>query len=147
MIATGHLNGKVTLWSQTDKICEVSAHSESCMGLALSPDGRFVTSIGKDGSLAIIDVHMPQTGPVHVLTGFKALSTETSPAVSPDSRIVAVCGSESIVAWEILSGSSIAPIQSKALGVCWAHGQSATSNSNHQLLSVHEDGVVKWWAY
>jgi len=116
------------------------------MGVSMSPDGRCITSIGRDGTVAIIDVHMAQAGPVHVLSGFRPLSTETTPCVSPDSRMVAICGAEFVTAWEIITGTRIDQLPIKAVDLCWANGPSATSIFNYQLISAHENGVVKWWS-
>ena len=145
VIVSCHQNGKVIVWSLNEKICEVDAHSDSCLGVALSPDGRFITSVGKEDTVAVIDVHMAQAGPVHRLTGFKALTTDGPPAVSRDSKIVSVCGNGAIYSWDMLLGSLLGSMATDAVGLAWAGESLGVPESNQHLVSSHSNGTVKWW--
>lgn len=144
MMVTCHLNGKVTVWSLQEKICEVDAHSDTCMGVSLSPDGRFITSVGKDDTVAVIDIHMAQCGPIHRLTGFKALAIDTSPSGSSDSKIVSVCGSNGINHWDLILGTPLGVTGTDPLGLVWTSTQTSDP-SNSNAISIHANGVVKWW--
>jgi WD40 repeat protein len=146
MMVTAHLNGKVSVWSMQDKICEIDAHSDTCLGVSISPDGRFITSIGKDDTVAIIDIHMAQTGPIHTLTGFKALAVETNPACSRDSRIVSVSGAKGIYSWDLILGTPLGLIHTDCVGVAWVPGPVAETKQSQQLVSIHANGTVKWWS-
>ena len=146
MMVTAHLNGKVTVWSLQDKICEIDAHSDTCLGISLSPDGRFITSVGKDDTLAVIDIHMAQCGPIHKLTGFKALAAETAPACSLDSRIVSVASAKGICSWDLVLGTPLGLIPSDCQGLVWTAGPAQESSTSQQLVSIHSNGTVKWWS-
>jgi hypothetical protein len=146
MIVTCHLNGKISVWSPHDKICEVEAHTDTCLGVSLSPDGRYITSVAKDNTVAVIDLHMAQTGPIHKLKGFSVLSTDTVPACSLDSRIVSVAGAKGIYSWDLLIGNPLGVIATEALGVAWVSGNSHSSEASSHLVSIHGTGCVKWWA-
>ena len=144
MIITSHQNGRIILWSLNERICEIPAHTDSALGLAVSPDGRFIVSIGKDDSLVVVDIHMAQAGPVHRIEGFNAL--ENSPSVSPDSRIVSVCSKGGIQSWDLLLGTLIGSVTTDALCLAWtAASPNATNGVNQQVITAHPDGVVKWW--
>lgn len=146
MMVTCHLNGKLIVWSQTDKICEVDAHTDACLGLALSPDGRFITSVGKDDTVAVVDIHMAQSGPIHTLTGFKALSVDTAPSVSMDSRIVSVCTGAGMQSWDLLLGTSLGLAHTDATALAWVNGTPSENGPTQQIVTVHPDGVIKWWS-
>ena len=146
MFVTGHLNGKVTIWSQHDKICEVEAHTDSCLGVSISPDGRFITSIGKDDTCAIIDIHMAQSGPLHKLKGFKALSTDAPPSVSMDSKILTVCANGGLYSWDLFVGSPIGSIATDAVCLSWSAGNFSPEGMTQQVITAHENGTVKWWS-
>ena len=142
LIVTGHLNGKIALWTQSDKVCELSAHTESSMGVALSADGRYVSSLGKDGSVCIFDVNMAQAGPLHTLRGFNSPSTDSAPAFSPDSRMVAACTAGAVSIWDCISGRPLKQLQSDASGVCWVYDKFSRESI---LVTSHALGVIKWW--
>ena len=145
MMVTCHLNGKVTVWSMQDKICEVDAHTDTCLGVSLSPDGRFITSVGKDDTVAIIDIHMAQCGPIHKLTGFKALAVDTTPSCSADSKIVSVCGSNGMNHWDLVLGNPIGVTGTDPLGLVWTSTHNSDP-SNSNAISIHSNGIVKWWS-
>jgi hypothetical protein len=141
MIVTCHLNGKISVWSMQDRVCEVDAHQDTCLGVSLSPDGRFIISVGKDDTVSVIDLHMAQSGPIHKLKGFKALTSDTTPSCSTDSRIVSVSGTDGIFSWDLILGSSLDKVKTDAVGVVWTGGGTA-----NQLVSIHQHGIVKWWS-
>ena len=146
MMVTCHLNGKLTVWSQTDKICEVDAHTDACLGLALSPDGRFITSVGKDDTVAIVDIHMAQSGPIHTLSGFKALLVDTAPTVSMDSRLISVCTSGGIQSWDLLVGTNLGCVHTDATALTWVSGNPTEAGPTQQIVTVHPNSVIKWWS-
>lgn len=145
MIVTCHLNGKIAVWSMQEKICEIDAHQDTCLGVSLSPDGRFITSVGKDDSVSVIDLHMAQTGPIHKLKGFKALATDNAPSCSLDSRIVSVSAGNGIHSWDLILGSPLSVIHTDAIGLTWTLGSPAESKPTNQIVSIHKQGIVKWW--
>ena len=142
LIVTGHLNGKISLWTQSDKICELNAHTDSSLGVAISPDSRYVSSLGKDGSLCVFDVNMAHAGPLHTIRGLSQPTTESAPSFSPDSRMVAACTGPAVQIWDCISGKAVSQIQSDAHGVCWMYDKF-TSRST--LITCHAPGVIKWW--
>ena len=142
-----HLNGKVIVWSQHEKICEVEAHTDACLGVSLSPDGRFITSVGRDDVCSIIDIHMAQSGPIHKLKGFKALSIDAPPSVSMDSKFVSVCASGGIYSWDMFLGTPIGSVATDATCLTWVSSHSVSDcGYSQQLISTHENGTVKWWS-
>ena len=145
MIVTCHLNGKLIVWSQTDKICEIDAHADACLGVCLSPDGRFISSLGKDDVCSVIDIHMAQSGPIHMLRGFKGLPIDAPPAISVDSKIVSLCANSGIHSWDLLLGSPLGSVPTDALALAWAPGCIGSESISQQVVTAHENGVVKWW--
>ena len=145
LLVTCHLNGKLIVWSQTDKICEIDAHADACLGVSISPDGRFITSVGKDDVCAVVDIHMAQSGPVHMLRGFKGLPTDAPPAVSMDSKIVSLCCDSGIHSWDLLLGSSLGSVQTDAVALTWAPGCIGGAGISQQVVTSHQNGAVKWW--
>ena len=146
MLVTCHLNGKLIVWSQTERICEIDAHADACLGLALSPDGRFITSVGKDDVCAVVDIHMAQSGPIHMLRGFRGLPTDGPPAVSLDSKIVSVCAHSGIHSWDLLLGSPLGDVPTDAAYLTWAPGCIGGQGVSEQVVTAHESGVIKWWS-
>ena len=145
IVATCHQNGGICIWSMSEKICQLdNVHSDSSLGLAISRDGRFLVSLGKDNTLAIIDIHMAQAGPVHRVKGFTALTTDNAPSVSPDSRLVSVCSDIGIQSWDILLASQFEPVHTDALAMTWASVETGNDHSQ-QIISAHPKGIVKWW--
>jgi WD40 repeat protein len=138
LIVTGHLNGKISIWTQSDKVCEVSAHSESCVGLALSSDARYIASLGKDGSLALIDMNMANAGPLYTLRGFSLPTVDTNPVFSPDTRMVAACTNGSVCIWDCITGKPLTQLETDAFGLCWLYSRST-------LVTCSPSGQLKWW--
>ena len=141
-IVTGHLNGQISIWTQSDKVCEVAAHSESSIGVAMSPDGRYVASLGKDGTLAIFDLNMAHAGPVHTLRGFNPPVLESAPSFSDDSRMIAACTENSVLIWDCISGKSISQLQSECRGLCWVYNNSTGRNT---LVTSYASPELRWW--
>lgn len=145
IIVSGHQNGNLLIWSQCEKLCEIQqVHSDTCLGIAVSADGRFLVSIGKDNSIAIIDIHMASAGPVHNITGIIFNGTETQPAISPDSKIVSACTKTGIQSWDILLGKHISSVPSDAIALAWSACTDQT-DIVQQVITTHADGIVKWW--
>ena len=146
MFVTCHLNGKIIVWSLTDKICEVEAHTDACLGVTISPDGRFIASVGKDDTCAVIDIHMAQSGPIHKLRGFKAGSIDSAPSVSVDSKIISVCGSSAIHSWDLHLGTVLGSVATDATCLSWARANNSADSYGQQVITAHENSVIKWWS-
>jgi predicted nucleic acid-binding Zn-ribbon protein len=145
MMVTCHLNGRITVWSMNDKICELEGHTDTCLGVSISPDGRFITSVGKDDTVTVTDIHMAQSGPIHTLKGFKPVPVDTSPACSLDSKIVSVSATDGIHHWDLVLGQHLGVSSCDPLGVVWTAPPSLEPNQS-TLVSIHANGTVKWWS-
>jgi hypothetical protein len=144
LVVSSHQNGDLCVWSQTQKLGQLPAHSETCLGVEFSADGRYILSCGADNLLKVYDIKMTQNGPVHSLTGFKALGTENHPTTSPDSRILSLCTAHGIQFWELESGKHLGQVAANALFHVWCQNETSKSPS---LVTADETGVVRCWTH
>ena len=99
LVAFAHQDGIVSLWSsQTgEQVRTLGRHAGKASGVAFSPDGRWIASVGDDEDVLVTSV---ATGVPRILTGHKG--PVASLAFSPDSTLIASGGSDGEVRlWQV----------------------------------------------
>ncbi len=146
IVVSSHVNGDISLWSANQKIHQFRAHTDACLGVNVSPDGKYLVSIGKDDAVKLFDVKMIQAGPVLNLGGFTALSTEGPPGISWDSTVISACIGGGVRFWELGSGKQLSGVSTHALLHAWCpRMNSRIANSDAHIVTVHADHNIKWY--
>jgi WD40 repeat protein len=99
LVAFAHRSGAVSLWSAAtgEQVRPLGRHTGAANGVAFSPDGRWIASIGDDGDLLVTSV---ATGAQRTLSGHGGAITAL--AFSPDGRRIASSGADGqIRLWEV----------------------------------------------
>jgi WD40 repeat protein len=102
--------GNLRLWeTQTGKLFQVLAgHTGPIVGIAYSPDGKLIASVGADKSLKLWDA---QAGKFLMnLTGFRFSLNDVT--FSPDSKIAAGADDVTVFFWDVQTGRLQKQIQS-----------------------------------
>jgi len=152
IIATAHQNGKIILWSPNspNRISEIDAHPDSCVGLDISRCGRFLTSLGRDDKIAVIDLTSSTSEPLLKFgaPGFATFQDSSFPCISPDSKIVSACGASDGAVWcfDLFSGKNLGTVPTgDAVCVFWGASAVAGGAESFEMLSGHRNGNLKWW--
>lgn len=128
------------IWDVAKKqiVLTLSGYTDDVRGVAWSPDGKWLTSVGKNEKVVRIwDVTTGQT--VHELNWEEMLS---SVAWSPDGKSLAAGGRESIPIWDVSSSQLQAVLKGQAGGVnslAWSpNGRwlAAASSFNEPMVRV-----------
>ena len=151
LIATAHQNGKIILWSPNspNRIAEIDAHADSCIGLDISRCGKFLTSLGRDDKIAVFNLGS-YGEPLHKIgaPGFTTFQDASFPCISPDARIVSACGASDGGVWcfEINTGKCLGTVSTgDAVCVFWGASAIAGGAESYEMLSGHRNGNLKWW--
>ena len=151
LIATAHQNGKIILWSPNaaNRIAEIDAHADSCIGLDISRCGKFLTSLGRDDKISIFNLSS-YAEPLHKIgaPGFSTFQDSSFPCISPDARIVSACGASDGGVWcfDVISGKHLGTVNTgDAVCVFWGASAVAGGAESFEMLSGHRNGNLKWW--
>jgi WD40 repeat protein len=146
VIATAHQNGQVILWNENEKIATIEAHKDSCVGLDISRCGRFLTSLGMDDGISVIDLQN-YSSPLFNLKspGFTTFQDTSFPCISPDGQLVAACGASDGAAWcfDLIHGNFSGKLNmGDSLCLFWG----SSKGDKFEMISGHRNGNLKWWA-
>jgi WD40 repeat protein/tRNA A-37 threonylcarbamoyl transferase component Bud32 len=145
-IATGSLDGKVTIWNATtgQPLRAFPAHERYIRCVAFSPEGRLLATASWDGTAKIWDFD-PQRAP-HEISLLLRLPRQTervhSVAFSPDSQHLASAEEDKTVrVWDVATGHELLNLRGHAGLVCCV----AYSPDGQSLASASDDMTVKTW--
>lgn len=141
LLASGHLEGAVQLWSagERDPVGTLRGHESSVTALAFDPDGRWLASGGRDGAVRIWDVTARRAVGEPLPAGAASVR---SVVFTPDGdRLVSGGGDDTIRFWDASTGRPLGdPIDAGAGGV----ESLALSADGALLASAGERGIRVW---
>jgi WD40 repeat protein/DNA-binding SARP family transcriptional activator len=143
MLAVGHKNGAVTLSSLTDgrPLRALTGHSGAVRGLAFSPGGGLIASLGGDDVAIVTDVRTGRL--LGRLTGHTA--AVTAAAFTRDGHTMYTTSIDgTIIGWELtnlnrLGGRSNLPVEAPG------QVQSAAASRNGEVAIGYADGTLQVW--
>jgi WD40 repeat protein/tRNA A-37 threonylcarbamoyl transferase component Bud32 len=137
--------GVVQIWDidTQRQVLTYRGHQGGVLGLAFSPDGKLVASVGGDRSRAAGEVKLWEAATgreIHSLAGHTDVVSDV--AFSPDGKLVATCGMDSRVRlYDVASGEFRRSLNGHTQAVyCLAFRPDGT-----RLASGGFDGTVKIW--
>jgi WD40 repeat protein/transcriptional regulator with XRE-family HTH domain len=152
LIASGCHDGSIRLWSAHRSNHPLSkpsssinpsprilqGHTDWVWDIAFSPDGRWLASAGRDGSLRVWSIQDGQC--IHRLDGHKL--DILALAISVDNQWLVSAGQDNTVRlWHLPSGQSIKTLRGYANGI-----HSLSLSPDDQLLaSSRQDGTIQVW--
>ena len=141
MIATGSIDGSLSLWNRaTGTRTSVQAHEGGVRSVAFAGDGRLLVSGGEDGRVLFWEVGDIGLEPLATADGHSALIT--SIAVTPDGGLAASGGYDGrVVFWNPATGDEIGSIsfdRTEITSLAW-------SPDNHTLAVGTGPGPIVLW--
>ena len=144
-LATANMDHTITIWSLATGLPEriIAVHERPVMGLAYSPDGKFLVSHDDRGHLVAID---PKTGTVKQRFGEDDAAAggrrESVVALAVSRQFIAAGdGAGMIVLWDPDNGARVRELRGHIRPVAGL----AFSPVNGQLVSGSSDGDMKQW--
>jgi eukaryotic-like serine/threonine-protein kinase len=141
LLATCGTDGLVQLWKDGKKEHTYRDHSARVEAIAISPNGRWLASVGKDRTLAVQDI---KTG-VLLFNWDRAAGTLSSVAFSPDSNNLAVVeaagDTTSLVLFDLPSGRLLCARQHSG-GI----RSVAFATTGDRILTTDSAGAARLWS-
>jgi WD40 repeat protein len=139
----GTSDGTVKLWDVTSGqlLRTFKGHKDSVLGVAFSPDGKWLASAGYDGTVKVWDIATAQ--PLHTLTGHRRAVFNV--AFSPDGRRLASAGMDRTVRlWDLTTGEEF-PFSPLELDGPYFWHLLAFSPDGTRLASATRGWTIKVW--
>jgi WD40 repeat protein len=138
-IASGNLDGTVTIWSRdTKKPLTLQGHQSRVWGVTFSPDGQMIASASKEGTVKLWNLNdkVPRT--------FEAHNDDVnSVSFSPDSQMIASASRDGTVKLWNLNGTVRQIFQGQGHN---ASVDGVSFSPDGQIIaSASTDGTVKLW--
>jgi len=119
----------------------IPAHSsKGAPGVAFSPDGARLASIGADGTAKVWDT--ASGGQLLTLSGASG-DTGYSVAFSPDGRLLATSWSSQVIVWDAATGERLFSLSGEVLGMAVDHLDFSPDGT--RLAVANMDGLPKVW--
>lgn len=135
--------GQISLWGVNSgtELRTLPGHLEGISGLAFSPDGAWLASIGYAEAEPAARIWDVATGREIVQLVADTLTLGTAVAFSPDGKVLATAGYDGIVLWDTSTWRQLAALT----GFYWRITTVAFSPDGRLLASGGGDGAVRVW--
>jgi len=126
-------------------LLNISAHPGGVPGVAYSPDGRWIASMGAQQEVKLWDASSGEL--VRTFVGANEFSS--SVAFSPDGNTLAAAFITQVVLWDTTSGEKIAILSGESVGTTIGYnlgvGQISFSPDGKYLATANMDGAPRIW--
>ncbi|MBM3845988.1 MAG: hypothetical protein FJ405_06860 [Verrucomicrobia bacterium] len=148
-IATGHADGKVTLWQASAGILQTQwqAHAGPIRQVKFAPGGSRVATLSGSRRIGVFNVSSSEV--LNVLYIPTPAAVTRMAWLSNDLSLAAAASDQTIRTWSLQLGQTNAAVLQRELKGHSAliTGLEAVPGSSQLLVSASMDGSVRWWNY